>query len=99
LVKPRDTGLTNHFQLVLINPGLYRCTYGHEEAWQRFTNILKQNVEARSRTTKVPEVLLTLRWKVFEGPEFKNASKDAVRDPFTAWTSLAEAGAEEPHIT
>ncbi|KAF1988766.1 hypothetical protein K402DRAFT_391467 [Aulographum hederae CBS 113979] len=78
---------------------IYRSTYGDDETWQRFLDILKQGTGAESQHESDPGVTDMIDWKVMEGPEFADASKDAVREYFKAWTASDEAKAEQPNRT
>jgi len=77
---------------------IYRCTYGDDGTWKRFMKILKRNTTDEICDSKAPEILDTLDWKVFEGPEFANADKHMVRQHFRTWAASNEAQAEQPNM-
>ncbi|PGH29830.1 hypothetical protein GX50_07409 [[Emmonsia] crescens] len=71
---------------------IYRCTYGDDEAWARFQQIVNERSRKRMAEPDVPpEVANSLEWTFVSDPATLNgASRDQLRTRFLAWAAEAE---------
>ena len=71
---------------------IYRCTYGDDEAWTRFQQIINERSRKRMAKPGVPpEVANSLEWTFVSDPTtLDGASRDQLRRRFRAWAAEAE---------
>ena len=69
---------------------IYRCTYGDDEAWSRFKEIIDQRSRGIIADFGTPEVGDSLEWTFVEDRRTLNgASRDQLRSRFKAWAAKA----------
>ncbi|KAI7231022.1 hypothetical protein KC330_g6631 [Hortaea werneckii] len=76
---------------------IYRCTYGDDAAWDRFTDIITTRAQKEIRELGELEILDKLEWTIFDDREiFDNATTDFLREHFNQWEEcqLATVGRE-----
>ncbi len=65
---------------------VYRCTYGDDDAWDRFKNVITERSRQQILDSDAPEILKTLTWTCSEDRQaFDNASTATLRRHFNAW--------------
>ena len=71
---------------------IYRCTYGDDEAWNRFQQIINEGSRKQLDKPDVPqEVSSSLEWTfVSDAATLDNASRDQLRRRFRDWAADAE---------
>ncbi|KFY18428.1 hypothetical protein V493_08623 [Pseudogymnoascus sp. VKM F-4281 (FW-2241)] len=71
---------------------LYRCSYGDDEAWTRFQQIIHERSRKGMAERGFPlEVANSLEWTfVSDRTSFDGASRDQLRQHFYAWAAAAE---------
>lgn len=71
---------------------IYRCTYGDDEAWERFQQIINERSQDNMAQAGVPqEVATTLEWTfVSDRAALDGVSREELRRRFRAWANEAE---------
>lgn len=69
---------------------IYRCTYGDNEAWARFQQIIHQRSRQTMAASDTPEAADGLEWTVVEDRgALDGASRDQLRACFQTWAAEA----------
>jgi hypothetical protein len=76
---------------------IYRCTYGSDEEWRHFVEIIKtQAGNAIVNACGAPELYQKLSWTVMEDRSLEDATTEQVRATFRNWIFSTQAESEIP---
>lgn len=72
---------------------IYRGTYSNDAAWQRYVDLLKNEIQTKLEYYGRAELLLQyLQWTIIEDPALEGLSKAAIRQTFQEWVLHRSVG-------